>query len=106
MKDNLCIVCKETLKIGQFAYNQEICWNCFEQKVISISQMVESAEDSAIVIHLLNVYKEVQGRFESRDIKARCHSCGAIVPHLERKAYNECFNKLLNTQRLDKDVLR
>lgn len=87
MEDNLCIVCKETLKIGQFAYNQEICWNCFEKKVISISQMVETAEDSAIVIHLLNVHKEVQERFESRGIKARCHSCGAIVPTFG-KAYN------------------
>lgn len=106
MKDNLCIVCKETLKIGQFAYNQEICWNCFEQKVISISQMVESAEDSAIVIHLLNVQREVQERWGSKNAKARCHSCGAIVPYWEGIQCNECFNKLLNTQRLDKDVLR
>ena len=106
MKDNLCIVCKETLKIGQFAYNQEICWNCFEKKVISISQMVETVEDSAIVIHLLNVQREAQGRWGSKNAKVRCHSCGAIVPHLERHTCSECFSKLLNTQRLDKDVLR
>lgn len=57
MKDNLCIVCKETLKIGQFAYNQEICWDCFEKKVISISEMVETVEDSGIVLHMLAVLR-------------------------------------------------
>jgi uncharacterized protein with NRDE domain len=53
-----CIVCGEPLKLGEFAYNQEQCWPCFEQKVKSIAKEASTNKNAEIILHLLAIAKE------------------------------------------------
>lgn len=59
VENKICIVCEGPLQLGKFAYNQEMCWECFEQRVISISQMTRDVEDSAIVMYLLDMTRNL-----------------------------------------------
>lgn len=61
MVNKVCTVCGARLILGRFAYNQEVCWDCFKKKVIGIAWKLETREDKEIVIHLLNCLAESQG---------------------------------------------
>lgn len=109
LNGEFCMGCGTRLVWGKFAYKQEICWDCFEQKVISIAMLTRDAEDRDIVLYLLNAQKEIQKGWIIKDIKAvnaRCHSCGAIVPGHGSHVCDICFERSLRNSRLDKDVLR
>ena len=54
-----CTGCGTIFRWGEFAYNQELCWNCFEEKVILIASRTQTIGDKAIVRHLLAIAKEV-----------------------------------------------
>lgn len=36
MKNKKCIICGKPLQLGQFAHNQNTCWNCFKMEVLEI----------------------------------------------------------------------
>jgi hypothetical protein len=58
-----CTKCGEPLKLGEFAYNQEICWDCFEKRVMEIIDLPELyTEDKEIIKHLLATTKEIHRR--------------------------------------------
>ena len=54
-----CTGCGSRLIWGKFAYNQELCWDCFEERVILIASRTQTRGDKAIVRHLLAIAKEV-----------------------------------------------
>jgi len=58
---NKCIKCGKPLKLGEFAYDQNTCWKCFENQVHRIARNTETIEEANIVIHLLALAKEIHG---------------------------------------------
>lgn len=52
-----CVGCGTRLALGKFAYNQELCWDCFEQKVAYIIKDLKTTDDKEIIKHLLNITK-------------------------------------------------
>ena len=56
---NNCIHCEKPLKLGEFAYDQTMCWDCFEKRVQGIAKNAQTPEDAAMVIHLLVIAKEI-----------------------------------------------
>lgn len=57
----VCKVCNAPLMLGKFAYNQEVCWDCFEQQVLFIAEATSTPEAKEIVMHLLDVAREAHG---------------------------------------------
>ena len=57
-----CIVCGKDLKLGEFAFNQDMCWECFEERVMKIAGKAQSATEADIILHLLNIAKEAYRR--------------------------------------------
>ena len=55
----VCKVCNAPLMLGKFAYNQEVCWDCFEQQVLFIAEATSTPEAKEIVTYLLAVTREV-----------------------------------------------
>lgn len=56
-----CIECGETLKWGEFAYNQEMCWDCFESEVRNIIAFA-TVRDAKLIAYLLATTKEIHHR--------------------------------------------
>lgn len=54
-----CMGCGTHFRWGEFAYNQELCWDCFEKRVERIAKNIHSPEDAEIVRHLLIIAKEI-----------------------------------------------
>ena len=44
-----CIKCGTELKLGNFAYNQDICWPCFKDIILVILSKTQGEERKAIV---------------------------------------------------------
>ena len=61
-----CTVCGSKIFWGQFAYEQNICWKCFKNRVMQISKNTESVEDMNIILHLLRVTEHYYGINELR----------------------------------------
>ena len=57
-KTKRCIKCGNNLYLGKFAYNQEMCWECFEAEVIWIAVSARNNSHRDIIIHMLNVMRE------------------------------------------------
>ena len=53
-----CIVCGEPLQFGQFAYNQNMCWNCFQRKVSSIVKEFNEQSDQDLIKYMMAVVAE------------------------------------------------
>lgn len=43
---NTCIECGKEFKLGKFAYQQEICWDCFCEEVENILRHLEKFHPS------------------------------------------------------------
>ncbi len=56
--NEVCRVCGAKLEWGKFAYNQNTCWDCFEQRVRVIADQATTSEERSIILHLLNVARE------------------------------------------------
>ena len=54
-----CKDCGRHMIWGKFAYKQEICDECFEERVRRIASNTKTIEDSEIVLHMLAITKEV-----------------------------------------------
>ena len=54
-KQEVCKVCAKPLKWGDFAYNQEVCWDCFKRTIIVIAKEGKTLEDTEIILHLLSI---------------------------------------------------
>lgn len=65
-----CISCGKNIKLGGFAYNQEVCWDCFAREVTVIANNTETYGEKVIILHLLDLAAEIHGtgRF-SKNIK-------------------------------------
>jgi len=64
-----CVICKNSIRWGDFAYKQEICWNCFCEQVSIVIQRLEGLDEaqSELVAHIFAVFKETYfGRREMR----------------------------------------
>lgn len=73
-----CIKCGRNLKWGEFAYNQEMCWECFDDEVNRIIDNISLCERHGllmwsyidehikIITHMRDVMSEVhrEGRFK------------------------------------------
>lgn len=57
--NKVCRVCGVKLEWGRFAYNQEVCWDCFEQRVRAIADEATTSENRSIILHLLNIAREI-----------------------------------------------
>jgi hypothetical protein len=44
---------------GEFAYDQTMCWDCFESRVERIAKNAQTPEDAEIVRHLLAITKKI-----------------------------------------------
>jgi len=58
---NKCIKCGNPIKLGNFAYDQNMCWKCFEEQVCRIARNTETMEEASIVMYLLKLAKEAHG---------------------------------------------
>ena len=56
-----CTGCGKRLIWGRYAYNQTMCWNCFEQHFNNLVAQIEEPQDKALLIYLLDVLKETHG---------------------------------------------
>ena len=54
-----CTECSNYILWGEFAYNQTMCWDCFESRVERIAKNAQTPEDAEIVRHLLAITKEI-----------------------------------------------
>lgn len=59
ISNNKCSECNNYILWGEFAYDQTMCWDCFEKRVQGIAKNAQTPEDAAIVIHLLAITKEI-----------------------------------------------
>lgn len=64
----ICIVCNSKMDvIGSRPIYEGMCWNCFKKKVIALTLNTSSIEDSALILHLLDIarihHKGPDGRF-------------------------------------------
>lgn len=59
ISNNKCIECNNYIMWGEFAYNQTMCWDCFEKRVQGIAKNAQTPEDAAMVILLLVIAKEI-----------------------------------------------
>lgn len=53
-----CEWCGVDLILGKFAYNQKICWDCFEQRINYITSKIQIPQDRDMVLYLLTVTKQ------------------------------------------------
>lgn len=56
-----CKTCDSSLKLGDFAYNQNTCWKCFEEQVAYIISRLTNSYDKQIVTHLLDSTRILHG---------------------------------------------
>lgn len=54
-----CIKCGKPIRWGDFAYDQNMCWKCFETEVVRIAKTAETIEDTKIVLYLLKSMEEI-----------------------------------------------
>lgn len=54
-----CIKCGKPISWGDFAYDQNTCWKCFEAQVYRIARNTETIEENKIVMHLLKSMEEI-----------------------------------------------
>lgn len=54
-----CTECNNYIMWGEFAYDQTMCWDCFEERVQRIARDTQTPEDAEIVRHLLSITKEI-----------------------------------------------
>jgi len=72
-----CAICNRELQWGGFAYNQEMCINCFQFKVEVILHNIkefyvwDTQQDIDIVAHMFNVMAETYG-YSNRIKEVRC----------------------------------
>ena len=59
ISNNKCSECNNYIMWGEFAYDQTMCWDCFEKRVQGIAKNAQTPEDAAMVIHLLVIAKEI-----------------------------------------------
>lgn len=59
ISSNKCSECNNYILWGEFAYNQTMCWDCFESRVERIAKNAQTPEDAEIVRHLLAISKEI-----------------------------------------------
>lgn len=61
-----CASCNKEMRMERVIY-EGMCWECFKKEVIAITKNTESIEDSALILHLLDLarihYKGPEGRF-------------------------------------------
>ena len=50
-----CVSCNTPLELGSFAYNQELCWDCFKEKAEFLISNTPKGPDRDILNFLLNV---------------------------------------------------
>lgn len=60
MKTNTCKVCGTSIRLGDFAYNQCVCWSCFAKDLRLIRDMFESSEGK-ILDHVFQVFADSHG---------------------------------------------
>lgn len=56
--NKVCRVCGGKLEWGKFAYNQDTCWDCFEQRVRAIADQATTSEERSVILYLLDVARE------------------------------------------------
>ena len=56
-----CTGCGSRLIWGKFAYNQELCWDCFEQQVNYIASKITTPQDREMVMYLLKTTEHAHG---------------------------------------------
>lgn len=64
-----CKTCDNDLTLGDFAYNQNTCWNCFEEQVNYISSKLTNEYDKQIITHLLDSTRILHGIRRKKMIK-------------------------------------
>lgn len=57
METKNCITCDAYLKIGDFAYDQKICWDCFEKHILNILLKL-SIDERTVIFWMLSVLAE------------------------------------------------
>ena len=55
MNDITCTSCGEPLSLSKFAYDQEMCWECFHKKASRIIANTQTREDKDILKFMLAV---------------------------------------------------
>ena len=55
MKDITCTSCGEPLSLGEFAFNQELCWECFHKKASRIISNTQTKEDKDVLKFMLAI---------------------------------------------------
>lgn len=58
-KTPICMSCKKELKYGDFAFNQEMCWDCFTKEVNKMKSMFDKELHKDILHHLYAITAEV-----------------------------------------------
>ena len=57
-----CHTCGSDLKLGDFAYDQNMCWDCFKKRVEGIAQRARTPMEAEMILHLLKITEEVYRR--------------------------------------------
>lgn len=60
-----CIKCGAPLYFGEFAYKQEVCWDCFSKNMDKIGKTIQDISDKEIYDHMVNVFSEAFGRYST-----------------------------------------
>ncbi|GHV42458.1 hypothetical protein FACS189490_11460 [Clostridia bacterium] len=61
MIKHTCSKCGKELKLGDFAYDQSVCYPCFKNEVDTIIAQIESEERKDILTWMLSVVTERYG---------------------------------------------
>lgn len=63
-KKPVCKNCQKELKWGRFAYNQDMCWDCFSNEVQYMLNRIDGELHKDILKHLLAVVEELYTRMK------------------------------------------
>lgn len=59
MLNKKCVKCGDTLKWGDFAFHQEICWYCFNENFKEIIELCQTREQKIFLEDVRLRFKEM-----------------------------------------------